>query len=628
MDDVVQQAEHGPEADVALRSILHSSRDVLLRGSCDGTIEWVTPSVTRCLGWASDALVGTPFVNLVHPFDRPLVRATQEVLDNGEQRVLEVRLRTVDGSYRWTDIAVQPVIDAHGVVTGRLGRLRDIHAEVAQRERLDQTLQQLRASMDAMLDPYVVLAADRDATGVVVDFMVNEANDAACRYMSATRVGLIGAGLHDVLTPDVAPGYLRLFTTVLEHGEPVVRDAEPFDNGPGGARRYYDFRVTWVDVDRVAFTWRDATDRVDHQQARADLASIEALAEERDRMARDLHDGAVQQVYATGMLLESLAGRVPEDCRTEIERVIDIHDDVIRQVRATILGLARPDLSTMTPAEAVAAAVAEAERGLRAALTLRGHEQADGIANPLLLEHLLFSLREMLSNVARHAQASTVQVSLDVDSHGLTLTVTDDGVGLDETASRGYGLSNLAKRAALLSGDFTHHQRPGGGTVARWTAPLSRGGGSDWSGAWGSSSQVTSPMHGARPVRDLRSARQQPITRRPSCRAACPWRRSNVQNARSSIRSCMAAARWSESSERTPTVSAMSAARLQPRSSSATSAMASRSRSHASRARFNAEPLSSRARLRRTSTSVTQAVTSTGSASMIRWASSESASST
>ncbi len=86
--------------------------------------------------------------------------------------------------------------------------------------------------------------------------------------------------------------------------------------------------------------------------------------------------------------------------------------------------------------------------------------------------HLVFSVRESLSNVARHARASHVDVALTVDGSVVRLTVTDDGIGIGPDAGRRSGLANLAERAASVGGTFTHSPGVDRGTVVEWVAPL------------------------------------------------------------------------------------------------------------------------------------------------------------
>jgi signal transduction histidine kinase len=86
-------------------------------------------------------------------------------------------------------------------------------------------------------------------------------------------------------------------------------------------------------------------------------------------------------------------------------------------------------------------------------------------------ENLLPVLREALSNTARHARADRADVSVVVDEHWVTLTVTDDGIGLPEDGRRS-GLANLDARAGTLGGTFTAHRAPEGGTELSWRVPV------------------------------------------------------------------------------------------------------------------------------------------------------------
>jgi signal transduction histidine kinase len=89
-------------------------------------------------------------------------------------------------------------------------------------------------------------------------------------------------------------------------------------------------------------------------------------------------------------------------------------------------------------------------------------------------EHLLATLREALSNVARHAKASSVDVRVTVDHSGLHVTVLDNGIGIEEGAAStgGRGVTNMAQRATSVGGDLRIEARPEGGTVVQWQVPL------------------------------------------------------------------------------------------------------------------------------------------------------------
>lgn len=198
-----------------------------------------------------------------------------------------------------------------------------------------------------------------------------------------------------------------------------------------------------------------------------------AVLEDRDRIARDLHDLVIQRLFATGMQLEGavrLIGDRPHDAEVRVRRAVDDLDGTIRELRSTIYGLQAPqDASSSLRALLLQAVDAGAEQ-LGFAPSLRMDGLLDTSVPQAVGEHLLAALRESLSNAARHAQCASVQVHVAVRDDVLVLEVTDDGVGLSEVGRRS-GLANLAARAAQLGGELELHSQPGKGTRVIWRVP-------------------------------------------------------------------------------------------------------------------------------------------------------------
>jgi two-component system, NarL family, sensor histidine kinase DevS len=197
-----------------------------------------------------------------------------------------------------------------------------------------------------------------------------------------------------------------------------------------------------------------------------------AVFEDRDRIAKDLHDLVIQRLYATGMSLQGVTSiiQVPEVAE-RVSRSVDALDDTIREIRSAIFALqAHPEAK---PA-ALRARILFVAQEMTAALGFAPSLQLDGALDTLvpdyIAEHLLTALREALSNAARHAQASQVQVTITVDED-VVLTVTDNGVGISEGGRRS-GLRNLHHRAADLGGSLVTSQNQGGGTILTWRVPV------------------------------------------------------------------------------------------------------------------------------------------------------------
>ncbi|WP_119730141.1 sensor histidine kinase [Thermomonospora amylolytica] len=197
-----------------------------------------------------------------------------------------------------------------------------------------------------------------------------------------------------------------------------------------------------------------------------------ALLEDRDRIAKDLHDTVIQRLFATAMTLMSASKLIERpDVSIRVRRAIDDLDDTIRQIRSTIFALqAGPeDEGLRSRLHTVVDAAAE---NLGFAPSVRLDGLLDTAVEDDLAEHLIAVAHEALSNVARHANASEAAVTVSVGDD-LVLRVDDNGVGIPEGGRRS-GLRNMADRAERLGGSFLTRDRPEGGTTLVWRVPLHR----------------------------------------------------------------------------------------------------------------------------------------------------------
>jgi signal transduction histidine kinase len=194
-----------------------------------------------------------------------------------------------------------------------------------------------------------------------------------------------------------------------------------------------------------------------------------SVADFAERVGRDLHDGPLQDVFATRLRLDALAGRVPPDIAAEINQLSQLQGRIILRMRRLI----RHDAATddHRPSELLADVVADASIALGFSPRCSIDPRVDGIEDASLVSDVVHAVRESLSNVARHAQASRVRLSIAVGPTTLRFTVRDDGVGISETARRGNGLANLRARAERNGGSCSLRDAAGGGTVVDWSAP-------------------------------------------------------------------------------------------------------------------------------------------------------------
>jgi signal transduction histidine kinase len=229
---------------------------------------------------------------------------------------------------------------------------------------------------------------------------------------------------------------------------------------------------TAEDEELVTVMARAAGIAIDNARLHARVSQL-AVVEDRDRIARDLHDTVIQRLFATGLTLQAMVRLASPQVATRLQAAIDDLDDTIRQIRTTIFALQGPPtggglrdglvdlISEMTPV-----------LGFAPSMTFAG--AIDAQVDSETGEQLMATLREALSNVARHAAATNVQVSVLVDHGGLTLRVTDNGRGIPAATDRphgGRGLANMQRRAEALGGSFAAVPGPGGGTILTWRTP-------------------------------------------------------------------------------------------------------------------------------------------------------------
>jgi two-component system, NarL family, sensor histidine kinase DevS len=198
------------------------------------------------------------------------------------------------------------------------------------------------------------------------------------------------------------------------------------------------------------------------------------LLEERERIARDLHDDVIQRVFAAGLSLQSTALISDQPAVAErLTQVVGDLDVTIQQVRNAIFRLNQRTVDGPSVRADVIAVCSEATGALGFDPLCQVSGPIDSAVPTTVAGHLILTLREALSNVARHAEATKVDVTVTVQDGRVRLEVTDDGSGIDDEAiGRGQGLRNLGDRAAAVGGAFSATSLPEGGTRLKWEAPL------------------------------------------------------------------------------------------------------------------------------------------------------------
>ncbi len=356
----------------------------------------------------------------------------------------EVTRRLLSGSDSGDvlDLVTQQVLEMSGADLAVLALPEGDHHQLVVRHAAGEDAAQTRG----MVLPDTSLSAEVLATGEPVT-VEGFSQDQRVAPVARERMVLGPA----VIFPLGGPGNVRGVLTVGRH--------------PGS------MPLTHAAVEMVGSFAAQAAVALELADARRDAEQVTVL-QDRERIARDLHDLVIQRLYATGM---SLQGAMPLISRPEVaDRVshaVDALDDTIGDIRSAIFALqARHDVKQAGIRERILEIMDEmtGPLGFTPSLSLTGdlgEQVPDDIAG-----HMLGALRESLSNAARHAGASRVDVTVDVGVD-LVLVVRDNGVGLREITRRS-GLANLADRAEQLGGTLKVGQVDGGGTELHWQVPL------------------------------------------------------------------------------------------------------------------------------------------------------------
>ena len=341
----------------------------------------------------------------------------------------------------------------------------------------------LQAMELAGADVAVIALPDREGQRLIIEYAAGDGAEAARGLVLPVGASLSGRGLEsgqpqaiaDFATDERAAAVAR---AAMSHIGPAV--LFPL-GGPGNVRGVFTigrrhgavpFPPAAVEV--AASFAAQAGIALELADRRRDAEQLRVF-EDRDRIARDLHDQVIQRLYAAGMSLQGTASMTTDPAvSTRIQHVVDEMDHAIADIRTTVFSLQsrRPD--TLAGLRGQIVAIAEELTpmlGFAPAVRLSGG--LDDRVPVGQAEHLLIVLREALSSIGRHASATEVEVTAEAGSE-LILRVCDNGAGIGSNTRRG-GLANMSERAQQLGGAMSvgpADEASGTGTVLEWRAPL------------------------------------------------------------------------------------------------------------------------------------------------------------
>jgi PAS domain S-box-containing protein len=417
----------------------------------------VSPSYRQVLGFAPADLQGTNALDHVHPDD---VSKVQEVFVQGlqcEGTPVRVQFRYRDAGGGWR------VIESTGsnhlsdpLIQGFVVNSRDVTERVEAEERLRESEARYRGIVEAAFDGLVITSPD----GIIV-----EANPAAHRMCGYEIGDLIGMDSTALIHPDSLQAARTYTQTVGARGwadvslTTVRKDGTPVHVEVRGTQFIYRSEVY-----RLAVV-RDVTERV---------AAETAVREERQRLARELHDSVSQALYSIALgasTARALVETHPEQASEPLTFVLDQARIAFADLRALIFDLRPEGLERVGLGEALGllTETLRARHGMDVQLALCSEPRL-----PIAVKTALYRIaQEALHNVVKHAEASTVHVSLTCSDEEVVLEVQDNGRGFDtEHSFPGHlGLETMKERAERLDGSREVVSAPGLGTIVRARLP-------------------------------------------------------------------------------------------------------------------------------------------------------------
>lgn len=222
--------------------------------------------------------------------------------------------------------------------------------------------------------------------------------------------------------------------------------------------------VLVVTIIRALEVFDVETEQLIHRMEENQIISME-----RERMTRDLHDGALQQVYAAGLLAEALRKQAKQFQTSKIDQLIHTINQSIEQLRA-FLRQGQIEIESIELISALQPVLDEA----RLVLPIETHWNTphQPILTPEQIIHLIAFTREAISNAIRHSQTEHIEMRLECVNEHLRISIQDFGHGLPEIPDQGYGLRNMRDRARLLSADLHFESAAGKGTTVILDLPV------------------------------------------------------------------------------------------------------------------------------------------------------------
>ncbi|HSP28550.1 MAG TPA: PAS domain S-box protein [Ilumatobacteraceae bacterium] len=316
----------------------------------------------------------------------------------------------------------------------------------------------------ALIDasPDGLLLVDEDGTILL-------ANPVVGTLFGWSQDELVGSSIDELVPPEFRSTHPRRRAAYVAEptSRPMGTGLELFGQHSSGEMFPVEVSLSPCTIDGTVFTIATVRDVSERQES----ASRMAMLQDRERIARDLHDMVIQRLFAAGMHLQAVQSAAqPAMVAERIGSTINELDDTIRELRSAIFKLGQHGERRTLSAQ-LTEQVHDRARHLGFEPVLRLSGDIDTLPD-FIADQLVATVTEGLSNVVRHANATSAEVRIERIGDALSLHIVDDGVGLPKAPKRSGGLSNMMWRAAELGGTCTVAPNEPAGTRLLWHVPV------------------------------------------------------------------------------------------------------------------------------------------------------------
>ena len=441
-----------------------------------GELEFVNRQVVEYFGRTLDELKDWRTLDAIHPDDLPhAIASWTRSIETGEPFETEHRRRRADGVYRWFQVRGRPIRNTDG----RIDRWVNLMTDIEDRKRAEDALRASESDFRLILDSIPGLVATNTPTGET-----ELVNRQMMQYFGRSLEELKGWRTIDAVHPYDRPRVVDIIATWMGS----TADGGPYEfdlrlRRADGAYRWFHLRaLRAVDAEGSVLRWYhlltdiDDRKRADRRLRRAVKARYEAVLAERTRIARDMHDGLLQDITGIALQLGAILPHVratPDAAAERLERVLESIQRASRAARQAVAGMR----SRSESADLVLAVREETQRltnhaGLALSIRVAGHTR---LVPALVRDATISIVHEAITNVVKHASARLVKVSVTFGRRRLRLTVTDDGRGLtvpEVAGAEHFGLIGMRERAMSIGASFQVSSVPRRGTTVGLSIPL------------------------------------------------------------------------------------------------------------------------------------------------------------